>query len=107
MSLKKPSSEEEEYFVKEEAARLHALAVDTRQKTADAEAEALKKLHWMHCPKCGFTLDTVQFRGLSIDRCFHCGGTFLDAGELEQLAGKDSGILQSIQSLFRHPPRGT
>jgi Zn-finger nucleic acid-binding protein len=109
MSLKKPSSEEEEYFAKEQAARLHALAVEKQAQLAEEEREALKKQHWMHCPKCGFTLDTVQFHGVAIDRCFHCGGTFLDAGELEQLAGKDAGggILQSIQSLFRHTPRAT
>ncbi len=107
MSAKKPSDTEEEYFAKEETARLHALAVAKQRETEQHDLEAQKKLHWMHCPKCGFTLDTVQFKGLAIDRCFHCGGTWLDPGELEQLAGKEHGILNSVIGLFKHAPRAS
>ena len=107
MTTKKPSDTEDEYFAKEEANRLHALAVEKQKQTAAEEAERLKKAHWMHCPKCGFNLDTISFHGVQIDRCFHCGGTWLDHGELEQLVGKkdSGGVLKSIVSLFRHPPR--
>jgi len=107
MTTKKPSETEDEYFAKEEANRLHALAVEKQRQTAAAEAEAQKKLHWMHCPKCGFNLDTISFRGLQIDRCFHCGGTWLDHGELEQLVGtkEPGGLLKQIVALLSHPPR--
>jgi Zn-finger nucleic acid-binding protein len=107
MTTKKPSEPEEEYFVREEANRLHALAVERQRQTEQAEQERLKQLHFMHCPKCGFQLDTIQFRGLAIDRCFHCGGTWLDAGELEQLIGhqEPGGLLRGLLSLFQKPPR--
>jgi uncharacterized protein len=101
MSTKKPSHEEDEYFAKEDAARRHALAVEKKRQIAAAEQERLKKLHYMKCPKCGFELETIQYKGLAIDKCFHCNGTWLDAGELEALGGKESHVLQSIISVFR------
>ena len=103
MSVKKPSSEEEEYFAKEEANRLHTLAVERKRQTEAAEAEKLKQAHWMHCPKCGFELHTLQFKGLQIDRCFHCGGTWLDSGELERLGGQQPGadLLHQVIGLFK------
>jgi Zn-finger nucleic acid-binding protein len=68
----------------------------------EQERERLKQLHWMHCPKCGFELTPVAFKGVTIDRCFHCGGTWLDAGELEALAGKESEFLHRVIALFKH-----
>jgi Zn-finger nucleic acid-binding protein len=107
MSTNKPSEQEDEYFVREEANRLHALAVERQREMEAAEQERQKQLHWMHCPKCGFNLDTIEFRGLAIDRCFHCGGTWLDHGELEQLVGQKEpgGLLRGLVSLFQRPPR--
>jgi hypothetical protein len=100
--MKKPSQEEEEYFAKEDAARRHALAVDKARKTEAEERARLKALHFMKCPKCGFDLEAVGYKGVTIDRCFHCGGTWLDQGELESLAGHESTILQQIVELFKH-----
>ncbi|HZS39429.1 MAG TPA: zf-TFIIB domain-containing protein [Polyangia bacterium] len=100
-TTKKPSQEEDEYFAKEDALRRHKLAVEKARLTAAAEQERLKQLHFMKCPKCGFDLETIQYKGLAIDKCFHCNGTWLDAGELESLAGKETHVLQSIISLFK------
>jgi hypothetical protein len=104
MSVKKPSQEEEEYFAKEEAARRHALAIEKARQLEQAHLAELREQHWMKCPKCGFDLEPVKFKSLTIDKCFHCNGTWLDAGELELLAGKDEShsILQSIVSVFKH-----
>src|SRR5947209_2372922 len=99
--FKKPSHEEEEFFAKEEAARLHNLAVERARKMKEVEIEALKQAHWMHCPKDGFPLETIKFKGLAVDKCFHCNGTWLDAGELETLAGKESDFLKRIVSVFQ------
>ena len=101
MSTKKPSHEEEEFFAKEEATRLHNLAVERMRKLRHEEQEKLKVLHWMHCPKCGDQLQTVKFKGLAIDTCFHCNGTWLDAGELEALAGRENDLLNRIVAVFR------
>jgi len=36
-----------------------------------------------------------------IDRCRSCNGTWLDEGELEQLARREPGLLQKIVGAFR------
>ncbi len=105
MSANKPSNEEEKYFAKEEAATRHRLAVEHMAKLEKEAKETLRALHHMKCPKCGFDLEHVNFRDVGIDRCFHCHGTFLEAGDLERLAGSEHGFLQSILSSF-HPKSG-
>ena len=46
------------------------------------ERDNLKQLHQMRCPKCGMELKEIEVRGVQVDRCFSCNGTWLDAGEL-------------------------
>ena len=102
MSVKKPSQEEEEYFAKEDAARRHALAVEKARQLEQEQLTALKAMHWMKCPKCGFDLESMTFKGLVVDKCFHCNGTWLDAGELEALAGTERhGLLQQLVAVFK------
>ena len=48
------------------------------------------------CPECGQPLVAFELRGVEIDHCVECGGTWLDAGELElitEMAGVPSGAL--------------
>ena len=103
MTAKKPSETEEEYFAREEAVRRHALAVEKARQIEQQKLAELKALHWMKCPKCGFDLEPVKFHELTIDKCFHCNGSWLDAGELEALAGQDGSqtLLQKIVSVFK------
>ena len=101
MSIQKPSNEEEGYFAREEAARRHQAAVETSRKLEVAERERLRALHHMKCPKCGFDLETVRFRAVAIEKCFHCNGSWLDAGELEALAGSDDSLLHKIAAVFK------
>ncbi len=101
MSTNKPSTSEDEFFAKEDAERRHKLAAEKSKQTAQVEHERLKQLHYMKCPKCGFDLETVVFHGLKIDKCFHCGGSWLDSGELEELAGRDDKLIQRIVSVFK------
>jgi hypothetical protein len=101
MSNKKPSNEEEEYFAREEAEQRHKLAVETQRALEAAERERIQKLHHMKCPKCGFDLESVKFRAITIEKCFHCNGSWLDAGELEALAGSDDRLLDKIVAVFK------
>jgi hypothetical protein len=101
MSTTKPSNEEDEYFAREEAERRHSLAVEQARKLEQEELAQLKKTHWMHCPKCGFKLEPIKFKQLTVDKCFHCNGTWLDAGELEALAGKEPDLLHRIVAVFK------
>jgi hypothetical protein len=83
--MAKPTDSEEEYFARENAERLRKLAAEEKKSLAEAEREKLRKLHHMRCPKCGMELKEIPVRGVQVDRCFSCNGTWLDAGELERL----------------------
>lgn len=49
----------------------------------------------------GFELQSIDYRSVTIDKCFNCGGIYLDDGELEKLAGKKGSLLQGIVDLFK------
>jgi hypothetical protein len=81
----KPSRNEDEYFVKQDAELL-------RKQRADAEAaarEAERRTHYMKCPKDGYDLVTSEYHAVQIESCPHCGGMWLDAGEVELIAHED------------------
>src|ERR1043166_6134056 len=78
-------AKEDEYFVKKE----RELVAKLKSKQ-DAEAKALaQKAAFMRCPKCGEPLKERSFQKIAIDQCSGCNGIWLDAGELEQVAGRD------------------
>ena len=85
----KPHRGEEEYFAREDALKKQKLALTEAKRLLDEQKEELRKLHWMHCPKCGMTLHTVKFKGVDIDRCFNCHGLWLDQGEREKIIAHD------------------
>lgn len=70
----------------------------TMELDAD-EREKLRAAHYMRCAKCGHKLTEVEFRGVKVDKCFACGGVYLDDGELEQLAGRQ-GWFERFVSFF-------
>jgi len=63
----------------------------------------------MHCPKCGMTLQTITYRGVEVDRCFSCNGTWLDEGELEKIAEyeeeRQGAWIRSVLGIFGEPGR--
>ncbi len=85
----KPHHSEEEYFAREEALKKQKLALAEAKRLVEEQKAELKRTHWMHCPKCGMTLHTIEYRGIEIDRCFSCNGTWLDEGELEKVAAHE------------------
>lgn len=97
----KPSRAEDEYFAKQEIERRRKWAQEQAAKKSTDEQEALKKAHWMKCPKCGNDLAEIELHGVKIDQCAHCGGIFLDKGELEQFEKHDAGVMNRVFSMFR------
>ena len=85
MSNEKPSRNEEEYFAREDAERIQRL----KSRELEAQRAAERKQHFMKCPKCGGTLETVPLSGIQIDRCPDCHGVWLDNGEIEQIMRHD------------------
>ena len=71
-------AQEDEYFVKKE-----------RDVLAKLKAKQETETCYMHCPKCGAPLKQRSFQKIEIDQCTGCNGIWLDAGELEQVVGKE------------------
>ena len=85
MSTEKPSRNEGGYFALQNAELLR----QQHEKFAAAAAEAERKTHYMKCPKDGYDLTSTQFHGVQIETCPHCGGVWLDAGELAEIAHEE------------------
>ena len=97
----KPSKAEDEYFVRQELERRKQWAREQASKMAANEKERLRQTHHMKCPKCGMDLAEIELHGVKVDQCGNCGGVFLDAGEIEQIAKHDNGVMGRVFSLFR------
>ncbi|HEX6617701.1 MAG TPA: zf-TFIIB domain-containing protein [Gemmatimonadales bacterium] len=95
MTTDKPSRNEDEYFAKQDAELLKK-----HREQADAAAlEAERKSHYMKCPKDGYDLVSSTYHGVQIETCPHCGGMWLDAGELEAVAKEERpGLLTRVLS---------
>lgn len=91
---------EQERRAREELERRRDAAREAHASLAADERERQRRLHWMRCPKCGSELSEVQFRAVKVDKCFTCGGVYLDDGELEQLTGKP-GWFDSMLRFFK------
>jgi predicted Zn-ribbon and HTH transcriptional regulator len=99
-STKKPSENEEEYFARMELERRKKWETEQMAKRSQEEKDKLKQLHFMKCPKCGSDLHTLQLKGLDVDRCPNCNGTWFDAGEMEQLLEHDQTVLGRLKRVF-------
>jgi ribosomal protein L37AE/L43A len=79
-------AQEDEYFVKKEHEQLAKL----KAKQDVGLKEAAKKASNLRCPKCGTALKARTFQKIEIGQCTGCGGVWLDSGEIEQIAAKES-----------------
>jgi uncharacterized protein len=99
-------NDEDQWFRANEKELLDTARVAREKREAEREAseqaavrEALKKAHFMKCPKCGHDMaEEVLDADVAIDRCSHCEGVFFDAGELERAYMKKA---EDRRGLFR------
>ena len=49
----------------------------------------------MKCPKDGYDLATSEYHGVQIETCSHCGGMWLDPGDLDAVAHEDRPALMT------------
>jgi len=97
----KPTEKEEEYFARLEYEKKRKAQMERRARQNDEEREKLKKLHYMHCPKCGQPLIEIDYKGVAVDKCSGCEGIWLDSGELEQIAQFEKGGLDKWFTVFK------
>jgi hypothetical protein len=96
----KPSSNEEEYFLRLEREKLEKRRQEAAARQAAEDREQRKRTHYMKCPKCGGDLAEESFHGISVDRCTECHGVWFDTGEIESLIEKpDSAAGQFLKDL--------
>lgn len=98
--VRRANESEQEYQARLALDRQRSEAQERHARLAEAERKHQRQLHWMRCAKCGSELCEVQFRDVKVDKCFTCGGVFLDDGELEQLTGKP-GWFDNMLKFFR------
>ena len=93
----KPSRNEDEYFVRQDAELLRK-----QREAQDTERVRQERAsHFMKCPKCGADLAEKAMSGVKVDVCTECGGVWLDPGELEQVReGRKSGVSKFVDDLF-------
>jgi uncharacterized protein len=95
MKSDKPSRNEDEYFAREDAELLRK----QRERAQAAATEAERKSHYMKCPKDGYDLTSSEYHGVQIETCPHCGGMWLDAGEVEAVSHEERpGLLTRVLS---------
>jgi Zn-finger nucleic acid-binding protein len=95
MTTDKPSRNEDEYFVKQEAELIRTQRARAEAALRDAE----RKSHYMKCPKDGYDLASSLYHGVQIEICPHCGGMWLDAGEVEAVSHEERpGLLTRVLS---------
>lgn len=55
------------------------------------------------CPKCHIRMERLDAKGVELDRCFKCGGIWLDQGELDSLMNSKGGVKDAIAGLDSGP----
>lgn len=74
---------ENEYFRRKEQELIAKMKAKAAAESGSSNA--------LVCPKCGGKLAETDFENIKIDVCSDCGGVWLDAGELAQIAARDEG----------------
>ena len=98
---------EEEYFARENTEKLRKLHKDAVKHLTQAQRDQLKSQHANRCAECGMEMHKLTaLHGVTLWRCFECGGTFLDAANAKKLKGlskkKDHANIEAILGLFQH-----
>ena len=96
-----PSEKEEEYFARIEFERKKIIEEEKHRKLAEEERKKVKELHYMRCPKCGMELIEIDFKNIKADKCSECEGIWLDAGEIEAVAGLEKTVLEKLFGVLK------
>ncbi len=90
---------EDQWFYEQESKLIEKMRRDREarllakaEEEVEREREALKKVHWMCCPKCGHPMEERELQGIDVDICTRCEGIFFDRGEIEELLLNKGGI---------------
>jgi len=71
----------------------------------DRPRESLDNVFAM-CPACKEPLVVFELDGIEIDRCLRCSGTWLDSGEITQLARMRNGLPDRLDAVITQAGEG-
>ena len=93
-------SEEDKYFKKKDA----ELKKKKHEEMECQRRDEIKDMHYMHCPKCGCDLQSVEKFHVELDFCPSCNGVWFDQGELDRVIDLEiddrKNIFKKIKKLF-------
>jgi len=94
--------EQEEEYLALQVLENKRMAEEKRLKKRDEKRKRqAKALHWMKCPKCGMDLFEIDCKYTTVDKCSHCDGIWLDAGEMAAVAKMDKSGLEKLFNAFQ------
>lgn len=101
------SHNEDEYFAKENVEKLRRLHQEEVDKLDDARKAQLKAEFSNRCPSCGLTMQKLpSYQGVTLLRCFNCGGAFVPPEAAEHLkaksAAKEHAVVEAILNWLHH-----
>lgn len=77
---------EDQYFAERDRALIQKLKADKETE----QERTLRDLARMRCPQCGEHLKAQRYGEVALDECPACKGVWLDKGELEKIAGRET-----------------
>ncbi len=78
-------AQEEDYFLRKEKDAIAKLKAEQENQAK----QSMQQTCYMRCPKCGEPLKETTFQKVLVDQCTACHGIWLDAGEMEAIAGRE------------------
>ena len=95
------SHNEDEYFAKESVEKLRKLHKELVKQMGKKELDAAKAQFSNRCPNCGLEMQKLpSYKGVTLLRCFNCGGAFVPAEAAEQIAkhsqAKEHAVVDAI-----------
>ena len=99
----KPSTNEEEYFKREDVERLRKLHAEEQARMKQSERDALKAKHQGRCSGCGALMVPERIAGATILHCPACGGAFLDrpSWEFIHAHAEPHSVMASVLNWFK------
>ena len=99
----KPSTVEDEYFVREDAERLRKLHAEEQCRLKKSEKDALRKLHAGRCSNCGALMVPERAGLVTILHCPACGGAFLQKTAWDYMHAHDEPhtVMGSVLNWFK------
>ena len=99
----KPSHNEDEYFLREDAERIRKLHAEEMARLSQHEKDALRELHAGRCANCGALMVPEMAGELRILHCPACGGAFLarKAWDFLQMHQHPHTVMGAVLNWFR------